>query len=105
MAAQKASATTKTPSDNKQGMMTYFDPVIVCNSTSGDQRILNEALLFHEGLHGYTGKNDGQLLGYFGKDTSLPSVNVTYYIQDDVLGGSLTYVENSSGALQCPSSN
>jgi hypothetical protein len=102
MARKQESAVTETPSDAGLGLLTFFDPRIVCTSTSGNKRILNEALLFHEGLHGYSGYNDGQLLGYFGKDPLLASVNITYYIQDNVLGGDLAYVDDSSRALQCP---
>jgi hypothetical protein len=103
MAQQQASATTQTPSDKDAGLMTFFDPQAVCNSTSGPKRLLNEALLFHEGLHGYTGIQDGPLLHDFGQ--SPPSYNITYYINTDVLGGSLRYLNdqpNTSGALQCP---
>jgi hypothetical protein len=99
---RQASAVSQTPTDAGLGMMTFFDPVVVCNSKSGQQRILNEALLFHEGLHGYTGLDDNPLLQDFGKSTRLPSVNITYYIQDEVLGGGLTYTENSQGFYQCP---
>jgi pimeloyl-ACP methyl ester carboxylesterase len=35
-------------------------------STKGQKEILNESLLFHEGLHGYSGKEDGDLIQRIG---------------------------------------
>jgi hypothetical protein len=106
MAQKKASAVTQTPSAKGRGMITFFDPVGVCNSTvQGSKRLLNEALLFHEGLHGFTGLNDNQLLTDFGKSFGLASYEITYYINEEALGGSLTYTNtdpDSPGAPQCP---
>jgi len=47
---------------------------------------LNEAMLFHESLHGYYGLIDPILQSDFGLDEARPSVNITYYLDQNVLG-------------------
>jgi hypothetical protein len=72
-------------------------------STKGQKEILNESLLFHEGLHGYSGKEDGDLENKF--SVSDPSLNNTYYIRHKVFGGNLRYqndAPNTPGAPKCP---
>jgi len=63
--------------------MTFFDPAGVYLVAAGTPTgILNQALLFHEGLHGYTGHTDGDLLSDFGYDpVNDPSCDITTYLE------------------------
>jgi hypothetical protein len=39
----------------------FFDPMRIALSGEGGKNIGNEALIFHEALHGFTNKTDSQL--------------------------------------------
>jgi hypothetical protein len=68
--------------------MVFFDPAAICKySASTPSGVLNQATLFHEGLHGYYGKYDFDLESAFGISTSLPSIYISYYVEDHILGG------------------
>ena len=103
-----SSAASQTPSQPGEGPMIFFDPQIICNSMSGDAKErLNEALLFHESIHGYQNYNppyqDADLLGKFHR--SSPSFNITYYLAENVFGTKLHYLHESETdpePLQCP---
>jgi len=67
-------ALTKTPSASGEGLVTFFDPAQVCNTTgvtdatckslsATDGGKLNQATVFHESLHGETGLFDNSLIG------------------------------------------
>jgi serine/threonine protein kinase len=75
-------------------------------STSGDPKdLLNEAQLFHEALHGYYGVIDPILQGDFDLSEARPSVNITYYLDENVLGGRLLYLHDEPTdpePMQCP---
>ena len=50
--------------------------------------VLNQSVLFHEGLHGYTGRFDMSLIPpglELVFNVGAPSVNVTYYLEDHVI--------------------
>jgi hypothetical protein len=101
-----ASAVSQTPSDRNEGPTIFLDPQAVCNSVSGDPKeLLNEAMLFHESLHGYYGLIDPILQSDFGLDEARPSVNITYYLDQNVLGGRLFYLHDEPTdpePMQCP---
>lgn len=103
---QTHSAVTQTPSDSGEGIMTFFDPLVICNVTQpGAQATLNEAMLFHEALHGDYGSQDPDLERLFDETTD---VGITYYMENNVFGLSLRYLHDSPTdpePLQCPSSN
>lgn len=80
-------AVTQTPSDSGEGIMTFFVPSSICDSLSpSPQAILNQATVFHESLHGYYGRYDLDLQIALGIDTALPSVYISYYLEDNILG-------------------
>jgi hypothetical protein len=67
-------AITKTPSASAEGLVTFFDPAQICNTTGvtdatckslsvTDGGKLNQATVFHESLHGETGLFDNSLIG------------------------------------------
>jgi hypothetical protein len=95
-------AVTQTPSDKNTGLTTFFDPRIICRSTAADNKeILNEALLFHEGLHGWLGVRDGTLVGTFRWGTS----PLTYYFEENIWQDYLSYlhdVPTDPEPMQCP---
>ena len=65
-------------------LLTFFRPSFILFPNSGEN-IGNEATLFHEALHGYTGIPDMSLLDRFYKNSSPPSCNISTYIADNVL--------------------
>jgi len=83
MKCSGSTALTATPSAHGRGLMTFFDPAGVYLVAAGTPTgILNQALLFHEGLHGYTGHTDGDLLSDFGYDpVNDPSCDITTYLE------------------------
>ena len=94
-------AVSQTPSDDGRGMQLFFNPASgICNAfssanpPSNDQGTLNQATLFHEALHGYTGRFDSELQSAFGLGFG-GSVNITYYLQGKVIPG------GAQGAAQC----
>jgi IPT/TIG domain/Glucodextranase, domain B/Kelch motif/Galactose oxidase, central domain len=63
MAQQKATAISQTPSQYNK-MMTFFDPKSIVNSrASSPGGQFNQAVLFHEGLHGFSGYFDFSVTG------------------------------------------
>jgi hypothetical protein len=91
MNCSSSTAVSSTPSAHGRGMMTFFDPAGVYNTAAGTPTgILNQALLFHEGLHGYTGHSDSDLLTAFGKDAIYdPSCDITTYLEKAIWNQSL----------------
>jgi hypothetical protein len=93
--ANSPDAVSQTPVNPPNGPQVYFNPATgICNVLSvpnpsaGDQGVLNQATLFHEALHGYTGKFDtsasnDSLEAAF--SVGEPSANVTYYLEDHVI--------------------
>jgi len=100
---QGSDAVSQTPSDKGQGMQVFFDPASgICNVLSSpnpgikDQGVLNQATLFHEALHGYTGIQDNGLESAFGLLVTFgESVSITYYLEGNVIPG------GAYGALVC----
>jgi hypothetical protein len=87
-------AASQTPADPGKGMRVFFRPSIgicnvlsVLNPQSGDQGVLNQAILFHEALHGYTGDMDLALKSAFGTPNPWtdPSALVTSYLENNVI--------------------
>jgi hypothetical protein len=75
-------------------MQVFFNPATsICNVLSApnpqpnDRGALNQAILFHEALHGYTGYQDSQLQSRFGITVQFQSSNITDYLQDHVILG------------------
>ena len=100
----ESEAVSQTPSDSGKGMQVFFNPATgICNRLSvanpqpGDQGVLNQAVLFHEALHGYTGKEDNTLESSFpGVPVTLgESVSITYYLEGKVIPG------GAYGAASC----
>jgi IPT/TIG domain-containing protein len=78
----KTDALTMTPGNP---LLTFFRPESLGSSTSG-QNLGNEALIFHEALHGLTGQQDMQILGELGMNwRSHASCSITVRIQNKVL--------------------
>jgi hypothetical protein len=99
MASTKSSAVTQTPSDKGEGIMTFFDPQAICKVTDDSGKgTLNQAKLFHEALHGDYGVQDSSLETAF---NTVDDVGITYYLEDEILGGGESYTE-SGGILSCP---
>jgi hypothetical protein len=98
-----SSAVSQTPSDAGEGIMTFFNPVIICDVTQPGQKMaLNEALLFYEALHGNYGFQDTDLERFF--DENSPAT-ATYYLENNVVGGYLTYLHDEptdAEPMQCP---
>jgi hypothetical protein len=99
----ESDAASQTPSDKGKGMQVFFNPSTgICNALSianppaNDQGTLNQATLFHEALHGYTGDFDTALESSFGLPVTFgESVSVTYYLQGKVIPG------GAQGAANC----
>jgi hypothetical protein len=88
IASRHADAVSQTPSDAGKGIAVFFDPSAVCRATAlSPSGILNQATLFHEALHGFTGQYDLALEANLGINTNLPSIYISYYLEDNVLGG------------------
>jgi hypothetical protein len=94
MMAQEADAVSQTPADRGKGMQVFFDPsqapcgaLSILNPKAGDKGVLNQAILFHEALHGYTGLYDtalegrlpGLVVGFGG------SIQITDYLENNVI--------------------
>lgn len=72
----QASAITVTPS---YPLIVFFDPPAALSDPW-------EALIFHEGLHGYTGRYDADIMSDLGYDYGTqPSSMITQYIQTNVI--------------------
>jgi hypothetical protein len=99
MKRNKAAAVTQPALRGLGHLLSFFDPRYVC--TSGAAQVLNEANLFHEGLHGFfLFADDPFLEGAFG--TGNPSENISYYVEDNALGGGPHYNVSSGGEYSCP---
>jgi hypothetical protein len=89
----QAYAITKTPSDNGEGLVTFWDPSQVTaslGSTTGSTQI--EATIFHEALHGATGVVDTGLIGVpslqgaFGICLDDDSTSISDYLAFNIFG-------------------
>lgn len=91
-------AKSQTPVDQGKGAQIFFNPpqgicnvLVSQNPSPGDKGVMNQALLFHEALHGYTGLVDTGLQSIFkAKDPTIVvnlqnSANITDYLQDHVI--------------------
>ena len=89
-------ADSRTPSP--QGMQTFFDPLQVCGAQGVTFGLIqDEAMLFHEGLHGYTGlfdtsvvMGDPTLESILGLQPDQDSTEFTKFIRTNLLGGPAT---------------
>ncbi len=83
--------------------MTFLGPRIIRNVTDGSQKEdLNEALLFHESLHGYYGVQDLDLERLF---EEIDNPGITYYLENNIFGARLLYLHDSATdpePMQCP---
>ena len=96
-------AVSQTPvGDLGKGPQVFFNPntgicnvLSVANPQSGDKGVLNQAVLFHEALHGYTGLFDWNPLSVngslesklLGVTSEVQSVQITYYLEGHVIFG------------------
>ena len=93
-----AEAITRTPSENGKGELTFFDPAQVCKSFGlSVGAVQNQAVIFHEALHGFTGLNDSNpvrgvvtLESALGISYNPVSAVITDYLRINVLGGGST---------------
>lgn len=102
MQRKGSDAISRTPSP--KGVVIFFNPVVACTAGTSPGTILNEAMLFHETLHGFTGLGDNDLANALGANSGNYNINtqgsvaITYYLENYVLGGNLTYYDpNPSG--------
>ena len=65
-------------------LIIFFNPTIIDTSNSG-MTIANEALIFHESLHGMANLSDTQLENDFSLNSDSGSSVITQYIIDNVL--------------------
>jgi hypothetical protein len=82
----QADAISRTPSENGRGPLTFFDPATISltlNST------VNQALIFHEALHGKYGLYDFALENAFNICTNQGSIQISNYLERHVLGGTV----------------
>jgi hypothetical protein len=91
----------KTPSEAGEGMQVFFDPaesifnvLSVPNPSEGDQGVTNQALLFHEALHGHPdkddkGREDSYFQSRFGIPVTFQTCNITEYLRVNVIPGGL----------------
>lgn len=107
MTRKEASAISRT--SHAKGPVIFVNPVSVCTAGTAPGAALNEAMLFHEALHGLTGLYDDDLanalLGPNSENyNSQGSVAITYYLEVNVLGFNLTYHDpgQGNGPLTCP---
>jgi hypothetical protein len=94
-------AETGTPS---KPLLVFFRPSSIIYNNLG-ANLGNEGLVFHEALHGLTGKKDDQILDLLGyKDVyNIASCNITNYIQQLVLRGqNIDGTLYNPGVLKCP---
>jgi hypothetical protein len=93
-------ALSETPTQHGKGMLTFFNPAIICKSPgTTSSGILNQATLFHEALHGFYGIMDRSLIGpsllsVFGFGQLDSSLKITDYLEDNVLGGGASTCAN-----------
>jgi hypothetical protein len=98
-----ADSKAQTPSNTGKGVQIFFNPTTaICNVFSlpapgvYDRGVLNQALLFHESLHGSTGRDDNYLESRFGIPVTLgESASITEYLRKNVIPGGL------AGAKAC----
>ena len=89
---------------SETGPVIYVRPVSVCTAGTSPGTLLNESILFHEALHGYTGLNDNALIQGLGitDEGTYGSTSITYYIELNILGASLHYFDPGGNApLAC----
>jgi IPT/TIG domain/Bacterial Ig-like domain (group 2)/Galactose oxidase, central domain/Kelch motif len=91
MACSSSTAITATPSASGQGLMTFFVPssvyLVAASTPTG---IVNQSVLFHEGLHGYTGRSDSGLLESFGYNgVTNSSCKITEYLELKIWAGTI----------------
>jgi Bacterial Ig-like domain (group 2)/IPT/TIG domain/Beta-propeller repeat/Kelch motif/Galactose oxidase, central domain len=91
MSSNQATAISQTPSRYGK-VLTFLDPSSIClTAPATPAGILNQATIFHEALHGFTGKYDLDLKAAFDIDEALSSQYITYYLEDNIFtGGSST---------------
>jgi hypothetical protein len=80
-AAGNVDASTGTPSNP---LLAFFRPGAIGFNSSG-QNLGNEQMLFHEALHGLTGKYDNQIQAALGLNGNAPSCVISVYIANHVL--------------------
>jgi hypothetical protein len=91
MAANQSEAISRTPSETGRGPLVFFDPSQISlslNSTS------NQALIFHESLHGRYGLYDNSLEIDFNTCTNQGSIQISNYLEKHVLGGTVLVCGN-----------
>jgi hypothetical protein len=103
MGRKSSAAISRTPS--KAGVVIYINPASVCTAGTAPGTLLNEAMLFHEALHGFTGLYDSDLANALGANTGQFNINtqgsaaITYYIESHIFGATLTYQSNPGSIL------
>jgi hypothetical protein len=90
-------ASTRTPS---YPQLTFFRPNSILDASQG-RNLGNESMIFHEALHGVTGKFDYQILEIFGLNgVNTPSCNISNIIENSVLSYSAGLDQTTT---TCPS--
>jgi hypothetical protein len=85
-------AVSQTPSQSGKGMLTFFYPAAIYPAPGiSANGIVNQALLFHEALHGVYASWDAILLGDFGYNgITDPSCKITEYLELKIWGGTVS---------------
>jgi hypothetical protein len=68
---------------NQPQLTVFFNPSNLDKSNFG-VNTFNMAIVFHEGLHGFTGMTDGQLQSALGCTVQIASINITDYLEQFV---------------------
>jgi hypothetical protein len=77
--------------------MTFFVPsAIYLSGATRPSGIVNQAVIFHEALHGYTGAPDVSLLEDFGytPGNDYPSCKITNYLELKIWAGTISTCAN-----------
>jgi hypothetical protein len=82
----KGASPARTPSETGKGMLTFFDPSQISLSLNSPS---NQALIFHEALHGKYGLYDFALETDFGICTDQGSIQISNYLEKHVFGGTV----------------
>jgi hypothetical protein len=96
MACSNGTAVSQTPTQTGLGMLTFFDSkAIYLSAATTPTGVVNQALIFHEALHGFTGASDPSLLGDFGFNAfGDPSCKITEYLELKLWAGTISVCGN-----------
>jgi hypothetical protein len=66
-------------------LLVFWEPSTICLEPAGTSKgMWNQAQLFHESLHGYTGFDDIFFLDHFYNNEKLASIYISYWFADNI---------------------